>query len=104
PEAQVLAGLVLKDGVGTDAQILYGMECALRCGEQVISMSLGGLRLSADVLDTYTRTIISANGLGIPVVVAVGNEGSQTTGSPGNDYFAFTGGGTGAQGAADALM
>ncbi|WP_165225050.1 S8 family serine peptidase [Aquisphaera insulae] len=94
PEAQVLAGLVLKDGVGTDAQILAGMEWALRCGAQVISMSLGGLRLSADVLDTYTRTIISANRMGIPVVVAVGNEGSQTTGSPGNDFFAFTVGAT----------
>src|SRR5262249_3101940 len=63
-------------------------------GAHVISMSLGGLRLSADVLDTYTRTIIIANQLGIPVVVAVGNEGSQTSGSPGNDYFAFTVGAT----------
>ena len=61
---------------------------------QVISLSLGGLRLAADVLDTYTRTIINANRLGIPVVVAVGNEGSQTSGSPGNDYFAFTVGAT----------
>ncbi|QEH37269.1 Intracellular serine protease [Aquisphaera giovannonii] len=94
PDAQVLAGLVLKDGVGTDAQILAGMEWAIRSGAQVISMSLGGLRLSADVLDTYTRTIITANRLGIPVVVAVGNEGSQTTGSPGNDFFAFTVGAT----------
>jgi hypothetical protein len=34
-------------------------------GVQVISMSLGGLRLTADVLDTYTRTIINANRLGI---------------------------------------
>jgi subtilisin family serine protease len=90
PEAEVLVGLVLKNGVGTDAQILAGLEWALRKGAQVISMSLGGLRLSADVLDTYTRTIINANRLGIPVVVAAGNEGSQTTDSPGNDYFAFT--------------
>jgi hypothetical protein len=46
------------------------------------------------VLDTYTRTIINANRVGIPVVVAVGNEGNQTTGSPGNDCFAFTVGAT----------
>jgi len=94
PEAKVLAGLVLKGGAGTDAQILGGMEWAMASGAHVISMSLGGLRMSADVLDLYTRAIINANRLGIPVVVAVGNEGSQTTGSPGNDYFAFTVGAT----------
>lgn len=50
--------------------------------------------MSADVLDTYTRTILTANRLGIPVVVAAGNDGNQTTGSPGNDLFAFTVGAT----------
>jgi subtilisin family serine protease len=50
--------------------------------------------MSADVLDTYTRAIINANRVGVPVVVAIGNEGSQTSGSPGNDYFAFTVGAT----------
>jgi subtilisin family serine protease len=94
PEAQILGGLVLKNGAGTDAQILAGIEWAMSKGAHVISMSLGGLRMTADVLDTYTRAIINANRLGIPVVVAVGNEGSQTTGSPGNDYFAFTVGAT----------
>jgi hypothetical protein len=94
PEAKILSGLVLKGGSGTDAQILAGLEWAIREGAQVISMSLGGLRLAADVLDTYTRTIINANRVGIPVVVAVGNEGSQTNGSPGNNYFAFTVGAT----------
>jgi subtilisin family serine protease len=94
PEAQILAGLVLKNGAGTDAQILAGIEWAMSKGAHVISMSLGGLRMAADVLDTYTRAIINANRMGIPVVVAVGNEGSQTTGSPGNDYFAFTVGAT----------
>lgn len=94
PEAKLLCGLVLKDGSGTDAQILGGMEWAISNGAHVISLSLGGLRMTADVLDTYTRAIINANRVGIPVVVAVGNEGSQTSGSPGNDYFAFTVGAT----------
>lgn len=94
PKAKILSGLVLKKGTGTDAQILAGMEWAINSGADVISLSLGGLQLSSNVLDTYTRTIIKANQLGIPVVVAVGNEGSQTSGSPGNDYFAFTVGAT----------
>ncbi|MCC6198083.1 MAG: S8 family serine peptidase [Burkholderiales bacterium] len=94
PEAELLCGLVLKDGGGTDAQILAGIEWAIASGAHVISMSLGGLRMTADVLDTYTRAIINANRVGIPVVVAIGNEGSQTSGSPGNDYFAFTVGAT----------
>jgi subtilisin family serine protease len=94
PEAKILAALVLKGGTGSDAQVLAGMEWAITNGAQVISMSLGGLRMAADVLDTYTRAIINANRVGIPVVVAVGNEGSQTSGMPGNDYFAFTIGAT----------
>jgi subtilisin family serine protease len=103
PEAKLLCGMVLKpekEGgpiYATDAQILAGMEWAIRNRAHVISMSLGGLRLTADVLDTYSRTIINANRLGIPVVAAVGNEGSQTSGSPGNDYFAFTVGATNIQ-------
>lgn len=94
PEAKLAAGLVLKNGRGTDAQILAGMQWAIEQGVDVISMSLGGLRFGPDVMDTYTRTIISANQLGIPVVIAIGNEGSQTSGAPGNDYFALAVGAT----------
>ena len=95
PAATLAAGLVLDgDRGGTDAQILAGMQWAIDRGVHVISMSLGGIRFEQEVLDTYTRTIITANRLGIPVVMAVGNEGSQTSGSPGNDYFAFTVGAT----------
>jgi subtilisin family serine protease len=94
PEAKLLVGLVLKRGSGTDAQILAGMQWALESGADVINLSLGGLRMSPEVLDTYTQMIISANLQGVPVVVAVGNEGAQTSSSPGNDYFAFTVGAT----------
>jgi subtilisin family serine protease len=94
PEASLAAGVVLPRGSGTDAQILAGMQWAIDRDVDVISMSLGGLSLSPEVLDTYTRMIITANRLGISVVVAIGNEGSQTSGAPGNDYFAFTVGAT----------
>ena len=94
PEARILAGMVLPEGSGTEAQILGGMQWALDQGADIISLSLGGLRLGPMVLDTYTQMIITANLAGVPVVVAVGNEGSQTSGAPGNDYFAFTVGAT----------
>jgi len=94
PEAKILCGLVLKNGVGTDAQILAGIDWAIINGADVINMSLGGLQMRAEVLETYTRQMVNANRIGIPVVVAVGNEGSQTSGSPGNDFFAFTVGAT----------
>lgn len=94
PDARIYAGLVLKNGEGTDAQVLAGIQWAIANQVDVISMSLGGLSMSADVFDTYTLPIILANQAGIPVVCAVGNDGSQTTGSPGNDIFAYTVGAT----------
>ncbi|MBT3049049.1 MAG: S8 family serine peptidase [Candidatus Thiodiazotropha sp.] len=97
PEVSLAAGVVLPRGRGTDAQILAGMQWAIDRDVDVISMSLGGLSMSPEVLDTYTRMIITANRLGISVVVAIGNEGSQTSGAPGNDYFAFTVGATDAE-------
>ncbi len=97
PEASLSCGLVLKGGAGTTAQILAGMQWAIDQSVDIISMSLGGLQMSSDVIDTYTRQIITANQLGIPVVVAIGNEGSQTTGAPGNDYFSFAVGATDAE-------
>lgn len=97
PEADLFAGLVLKGGSGTDAQILAGMQWAIQNGADVISMSLGGLSMTPDVLDTYTRTIITANRAGIPVIVAMGNDGHQTSGAPGNDFFALAVGATDAE-------
>lgn len=94
PDAEIYAGLVLKNGYGTDAQILAGLDWAIFNRADVISLSLGGMQLSADVFDTYTDAILSANSLGIPVVVAIGNEGNQVTGAPGNDFFAFSVGAT----------
>jgi subtilisin family serine protease len=94
PDAKLAVGMVLKGGSGTTAQILAGMQWAIDIGVDVISMSLGGIHFSPDVVDTYTRMIINANLIGIPVVVAIGNDGNQTTGSPGSDYFTFAVGAT----------
>ncbi len=94
PDARLAVGLVLKGGSGTYAQILAGMDWAIDSGAQAINMSLGGVSFEPDVLDVYTGAIIRANRLGIPVVVAIGNEGAQTSGAPGNDFFAFSVGAT----------
>ncbi|MCA9620174.1 MAG: S8 family serine peptidase, partial [Myxococcales bacterium] len=94
PGAELYAGLVLKGGSGSDAQILAGLQWAIDSGVDIISMSLGGLSFEPEVHDTYTRTILNANRLGIPVVVAIGNDGQQTSGNPGNDFFAFSVGAT----------
>ncbi len=67
------------------------------CVEQkvdVISMSLGGLVMDAETPPTYTEAILTCLEAGIPVVAAIGNEGEQTTGSPGNDLFALSVGAT----------
>jgi subtilisin family serine protease len=95
PEAKIAAALVLNGAIGgTDAQVLAGIDWAVNQGVDVISMSLGGFIPGPDVPSTYTKAILSALRVGIPVVAAIGNEGHQITGSPGNDFFAFSVGAT----------
>ena len=94
PDAEIYAGTVLPGGSGTDAQILAGIDWAINEGADVINLSLGGLSFDAAVGPTYTNAIISANQVGIPVAIAMGNDGHQTTGSPGSDFFSFTVGAT----------
>lgn len=94
PEAEIAAGLVLKGGSGTYAQILAGMDWAISLGVDVVSMSLGGLTLETQPEDPYSETILTALDAGILVVTAIGNDGSQVTGAPGNDPFAFAVGAT----------
>jgi subtilisin family serine protease len=95
PEAKVAAAMVL-DGRkgGTDAQVLAGIDWALEKDAHVISMSLGGLSLGPEAPSVYTAAILTCLQAGVPVVAAIGNEGGQTTGSPGNDLFAFSVGAT----------
>ncbi len=95
PAAKIAAALVLNgEQGGTDAQVLAGIDWAVETKVDVISMSLGGFVLGPDTPSTYTKAIVSALRLGIPLVAAIGNEGSQTTGSPGNDLLAFAIGAT----------
>lgn len=89
PDANVLAGLVLPGGSGTIAQIIGGMEWAVEQGADVINMSLGSLTTEAEVPSAFTLAIVNSLLAGVPVVVAIGNDGAQTTGDPGNDLFAF---------------
>ena len=89
PAAKLLVAKVLGRSGGTDEQILKGLEWAVARGAEVINLSLGGLSFEPDVLDTYTAALIAARAVGVPVVAAIGNEGAQTSGSPGNDFFAL---------------
>ena len=95
PESTLAAALVL-DGErgGSDAQVLAGIDWALKQQVDVISMSLGGLTMDAETPPTYTEAILTCIEQGVPVVAAIGNEGHQTTGSPGNDLFALSIGAT----------
>jgi hypothetical protein len=95
PEAELAVALVLNgEEGGTDAQILAGIDWLVEQSVHVISMSLGGLTMDPETPSTYTEAILTCLRAGIPVVTAIGNEGSQTTGSPGNDIFAFSVGAT----------
>ena len=94
PDIRLMAGLVLKGGSGTYSQIMAGLDWAIESGADVINLSLGEIALHQDVRDYYTRSILTAKLNGIPVVAAIGNGGSQTSDSPGNDYFALSVGAT----------
>jgi subtilisin family serine protease len=95
PEAKLACGLVLNGRHGgTDFQVQSGIQWAAEVGADVISMSLGGVWFDPEARDDYMYTFLSCISLGIPVVVSIGNSGNQTTGMPGNDYFAFAVGAT----------
>jgi subtilisin family serine protease len=94
PEADLYCARVLGPSGGSDTQVLAGIGWAIEQKVDVISMSLGGFVLAPEMPGTYTQSIVTALRAGIPVVIAIGNEGSQTSGSPGNDIFALAVGAT----------
>ncbi len=90
PEAEVIAGLVLDgDAGGTLAQVIAGIEWAVDSNAHVINLSLGGLTFDSSVGTPYQRAIVDALVRGSLVVAAIGNDGHQTSGAPGNDYFSL---------------
>ena len=95
PDARLAVAMAL-DGArgGTDAQVLAAIDWAVDRGVDVLNMSLGGLTLGPEVPSTYTEAILTSLRAGIPVVTAIGNDGQQITGSPGNDLLSFSVGAT----------
>lgn len=90
PDAELYVGMVLDGKVGgSAAQVLAGLDWAIASGADVVNMSLGGLNIDPVIETPYQRAILSALAVGVPIVAAIGNDGHQTTGSPGNDFFAF---------------
>jgi subtilisin family serine protease len=91
PDARIAAALVLNgEHGGTDAQVLAGIDWIVESKVDVLSLSLGGLIMDPETPPTYTEAMLTCLELGIPVVAAIGNEGHQTTGSPGKDVFALS--------------
>lgn len=90
PGADLYVGLVLNGRKGgTVAQILAGLDWAIEQDVDVINLSLGGLTLERVVRSPFHRSLFHAASVGISVVAAAGNDGSQTSGTPGNDFFAL---------------
>ncbi|MEM8647059.1 MAG: S8 family serine peptidase [Pseudomonadota bacterium] len=90
PDAELIAGLVLDgDNGGTLAQVIGGIDWAVGQGSHVVNLSLGGLTFSQSVGTPYQRAIVNALVRGTLVVAAIGNDGHQTSGAPGNDYFSL---------------
>ncbi|ELY81354.1 S8 family serine peptidase [Natrinema gari] len=82
PEAELLHGLVLTDTNGSFAQVVAGMEWAVRQDADAISLSLGATGKHAPFIDP----VRNARDSGAVVVGATGNDGPETSGSPGNVY------------------
>ena len=95
PEAKLAAALVLNNVEGgTLPQLLAGIKWALEQRVDVLNMSLGRFFPGAETPTCFTNAIYSCALAGIPAVVAIGNEGEQTTNTPGSDFYSFSAGAT----------
>lgn len=95
PGAWLMHGLVIPGGSGTVTQIIAGMEWCMSPVDQygspagepadVVSMSLGG----SGHYDAFIEPVQNIRAAGIVLVAAIGNDGEETSGSPGNVYESF---------------
>jgi subtilisin family serine protease len=100
PGAWLMHALVLPGGTGTFAQIIAGMQWAIRplddrgkpAGKpaHVVSMSFGAIGFH----DAMIRPIRAMVAAGIVPVAAIGNAGPGTSASPGNVFETFSVGAT----------
>jgi subtilisin family serine protease len=89
PDARLAVAAVLKDGSGTTASILGGMQWLAEQKVDVILASLGST-VSGESTDIYTMAILNLEQLGIPVVTPIGNDGALTLSSPADDLFSVS--------------
>jgi PGF-pre-PGF domain-containing protein/PGF-CTERM protein len=91
PGVDLMHGKVFRDdGSGTLAQVIGGMEWAVREDADVVSMSLGAEGYYAD----FIEPVRNARASGTIVVAAVGNDYEGSSSSPGNVYDATSVGAT----------
>jgi subtilisin family serine protease len=76
--------------IGSEAQLLAGMEWAVENEIDVVSMSLGSIEYDKDLIEP----VQNANEAGTVVVAAAGNGGSGTSSSPANVYGTISVGAT----------
>jgi len=86
PEADLYGVKVLDGGSGTWEQIVAGMEWSVNEGADVMSMSLGASGYYDELMDPVVNSVAA----GTTVVAAVGNDGEDTSSSPGNVYDAIS--------------
>lgn len=95
PEAQLAVALAINGEVGgTEKQALAGLKWLLEQKVDVINMSIGKFIADPETPPVFAEAIYNCLLAGIPTIVAIGNEGDQTSDSPGNDLFAFSVGAT----------
>ena len=74
-----------EDGAASGAQIIAGIEWAVENDIEIVSLSYG----SEGTHTYYISTLQNARQAGTLVISGSGNDGAETTGSPGNEYDAF---------------
>lgn len=85
PDAELMHALILPGGSGSFAQIIGGIEWAVEQDADVINMSLG----ASGYYNQMVEPVRNAQAAGTTVVAAAGNDGSGTSGTPGNVYDSF---------------